>query len=49
MGDEGNDFPLPGKLLPGSRENTSRFPGNEGKDIGKDCGKYGVGDEGRDG
>ena len=28
---------------------TSWFPGNEGKDIGKDFGEYGVGVEGKDG
>ena len=27
---------------------TSQFLGNEGKDIGKDYDKYGVGDEGKD-
>ena len=27
---------------------TSRFLGNEGKDIGKDCDKDGVGDESKD-
>ena len=27
---------------------TCRFLGNEGKDIGKDYDRYGVGDEGKD-
>ena len=29
MGVEGDDFPVPGKLLPSSQEMTSWFPGND--------------------